>query len=222
MTPAAEKKRKIFVIDDHAVLRYGLSELISECPDLEMVGQAGSAEEALASFGTAVPDLAVLDITLPGMSGLELIKVLKDRHPAIQVLVLSMHDESIYAQRAIRAGARGYIMKQQAINEVVEAIRRVLDGDLYLSRAMSRRVLEVAFRSDIPVADSPVSTLTDRELEVFRLIGQWKGATEIAHRLKLSVKTVETYQAKLREKLGVRDASQLQNQALRWVQESGE
>jgi len=222
MKTAEKAKRRVFVVDDHAVLRYGLSELISGCPDLEICGQAGSAEEALASIGSASPDLAILDITLPGMSGLELIKTLKEKCPAVQILVLSMHDETIYARRAVRAGARGYIMKQRAINEVVDAVRRILDGDLYLSQAMSRHVLEAAFRSDNPVAESPVTRLTDRELEVFRLIGQWKGATEIAQRLKLSIKTVETYQAKLKEKLGLKDSTQLLYQALRWVHEPGE
>lgn len=219
---ANDGKRRVCIVDDHALLRFGLSELITQKSDLEVVGQAATAEEALSVIGSSSPHLVVLDITLGGMSGLEFIRVLKEKFPGLKILVLSMHDEEIYAERAIRAGAHGYVMKAQAINDVIDAIRRVLEGDIYLSRAMSRRVLEAAFRSNTPVTDSPVQRLTDRELEVFKMIGHWKGTTEIARDLNLSVKTIETYQSKLKEKLGVRDANQLLHQALRWVQETGE
>ena len=210
------------IVDDHAVLRYGLSELISGCPDLEMCGQAGSAEEALSSLGAASADLAVVDITLPGMSGLELLKILKEKWPALQILVMSMPDEGISAMRAIRAGARRDVMKQLAIHEVLDATRRVLDGDLYVSKALSRRVTEAVFRADLPVLETPVSRLSDREFQAFRSIGRWKGATEIAQQLQLSVKMVETDQAKPKGKLGLQDSSQLLHYASRWVHEAGE
>lgn len=217
---AAIAKRKIFIVDDHAILREGLGALLNQSSDLQVCGEAANAEEALERIDAAAPDLTVVDISLPGSGGLELIKTLKTRHPGLLILVLSMHDEMIYAERSIRAGARGYIMKAQAMSEVQTAIRQVLGGELYLSRKLSSELVQAALKSEAPRSDSPVERLSDRELEVFRMIGRWQGASDIARQLNLSIKTIETYQAKLKEKLGLKDSNQLLQYALRWVQEN--
>jgi DNA-binding NarL/FixJ family response regulator len=220
MSVPVSAKKKIFIVDDHAILREGLGELINRSPDLQICGEAAGAMEALERIESAAPDLTVVDLSLPGVGGLDLIKLLKTRHPKMPILVLSMHDESIYAERAVRAGARGYIMKQQAIGEVQSAIRQLLDGELYLSPKLSRLLAEAAIRSDTARSDSPINRLSDRELEVFRMIGRWQGPSDIARQLGLSVKTIETYQAKLKEKLGLKDSSQLFQHALKWIQEN--
>src|SRR6185295_3470618 len=167
---AAIAKRKIFIVDDHAILREGLGALLNQSSDLQVCGEAATAEEALQLIDAAAPDLTVVDISLPGSGGLELIKSLKARHPGLSILVLSMHDEMVYAERSIRAGARGYIMKAQAMSEVLTAIRQVLGGELYLSRKLSSELVEAALKSEAPRSDSPVERLSDRELEVFRMI----------------------------------------------------
>jgi DNA-binding NarL/FixJ family response regulator len=220
MPVTSAAKKKIFIVDDHAILREGLGALINQASDLQVCGEAASAEDALALVDTASPDLTVVDLSLPGEGGLELIKALKARRPSMLILVLSMHDEMIYAERSIRAGAGGYIMKQQAMSEVESAIRRVLAGELYLSKKLSSALLQAAIKSEVPRTGSPVEKLSDRELEVFRLIGRWQGTTEIARKLNLSIKTIETYQAKLKEKLGAKDSNQLLQAALKWVQEN--
>jgi DNA-binding NarL/FixJ family response regulator len=220
MTSTSAVKKKIFIIDDHAVMREGLGALINQSADLQVCGEAASAEEALEFVASAAPDLTVVDLSLPGEGGLELIKTLKSRHPSMPILVLSMHDEMIYGERAIRAGAGGYIMKQQAMREVESAIRRVLAGELYLSKKLSTTLLQAAIRAEAPRTGSPVERLSDRELEVFRMIGRWQGTTEIARKLNLSVKTIETYQAKLKEKLELKDSNQLVQFAVKWMQEN--
>lgn len=214
-------RKKIFIVDDHPVLRDGLTEMINRSPEARVCGEASSAEEALERIPAADPDLAIVDLSLPGMNGIDLVKALRSRIPSLQMLVLSMHDESLHAERAMRAGARGYIMKQQAAKEVLDAIRTVLSGDLYLSPKVSKQVLETAFQSGPARADSAVDTLSDREREVFRLIGKGHGATEIARQLGLNVKTIETYQSRMKEKLKARDAAHLYQLAQRWSQEYG-
>jgi len=217
--PTGNKKR-IFIVDDHVLLRDGLTELINRSNDLVICGEASSSEEAQEKIPAAAPDLTVVDLTLPGAGGLELIKILKARLPGMPLLVLSMHDEALYAERAIRAGARGYVMKLEATSEVENAIRHVLSGEIYLSPQLSTQLLEVAIKKDGGKAGSLVDRLSDREFEVFKLIGKWQRTSEIARRLQLSIKTIETYQAKLKEKLNLKDSNQLLQHALKWIQEN--
>jgi DNA-binding NarL/FixJ family response regulator len=212
------KRRTVFLVDDHAIVRNGLAELINQAPDLVVIGEASLAEEALEKIGASSPDIAIVDLTLGDMGGLELLKHLKAQHPELPVLVLSMHDESFYAERCLRAGARGYIMKKEAIEQVEHAVRQILDGKVYLSPRMSELFLLAVARGDADKIGSPVNLLSDRELEVFENIGRGLGASEIARKLHLSVKTIESYQAKLKEKLHLKDASQLFQTALHWTE----
>ena len=205
-------------MDDHAVVRNGLAELINQTSDLSICGEAASGEEALEKLGPAKPDVAIVDLVLGEMSGLELLKSLKTLHPDLPILVLSMHDESFYAERCLRAGAKGYIMKKEAIEQVESAVRTILAGKVYLSQKMSEQFLLAVTRGDTTRVVSPVNRLSDRELEVFECIGQGLGASEIAKKLRLSVKTIESYQAKLKEKLNLKDSSQLFQHALHWVE----
>jgi len=217
--PAASRaRRKVFLVDDHAVVRNGLAELLNHAPDLTVSGEASTAEEALEKILSAKPDIAIVDLTLGDMGGLELIKHLRTRLPELPVLVLSMHDESFYAERCLRAGARGYIMKKEAIEQVEHAVRQILDGKVYLSQAMSDQFLLAVARGDAAKVGSPVNLLSDRELEVFECIGRGLGASEVARKLRLSVKTIESYQAKLKEKLHLKDSSALFQHALHWVE----
>jgi len=217
----AEKseKRRILIVDDHAVLRDGLAEMINHSKELRVVGEASTAEEALKLIPECNPDLIIVDLSLEGeMSGMELVKTLKSKHPGIKTLVLSMHDESLYAARAIRAGEKGYIMKRQVAREVEVAIRTVLAGELYLSQKVSREILAATLDPDQPRSGAPENQLSDREQEVYSLIGKGLGATEISKKLGINVKTIETYQARIKEKLGLKDSTQLFQQANRWVQ----
>jgi DNA-binding NarL/FixJ family response regulator len=213
------KRRKVFLVDDHPVLRNGLTELINRSDDLLVCGEASTAEDGLRKISELKPDLAIVDLSLDGASGLELVKNLKIRLPETPVLVLSIHDESFYAERCLRAGARGYIMKQEAIEEVKSAIRQILGGKIYLSPRMSERLLEAVARGEAARSGSPLDRLSDRELEVFEMIGRGRATAEIAKKLHLSVKTIETYQAKLKEKLNLKDAAELMRHALRWVED---
>jgi len=215
---SGRRKRRVFLVDDHAVVRNGLTELINQTSDLTVCGEAASAEEALQKIRGAKPDVAIVDLVLAEMSGLELLKNLKADLPDLPILVLSMHDEAYYAERCLRAGAKGYIMKKEAIEQVENAVRTILDGKVYLSKAMSEQFLLAVTRGDPARVASPVNRLSDRELEVFEFIGQGLGASEIAKKLKLSVKTIESYQAKLKEKLNLKDSSQLFQHALHWVE----
>jgi DNA-binding NarL/FixJ family response regulator len=215
---AGRRKKKVFLVDDHAVVRNGLAELINQTSDLAICGEAASGEEALEKLRAAKPDVAIVDLVLGEMSGLELLKGLKAQHPDLPVLVLSMHDESFYAERCLRAGAKGYIMKKEAIEQVENAVRTILAGKVYLSQKMSEQFLLAVTRGDTHRVVSPVNRLSDRELEVFECIGQGLGASEIAKKLRLSVKTIESYQAKLKEKLNLKDSSQLFQHALHWVE----
>jgi DNA-binding NarL/FixJ family response regulator len=213
-------RRKVFLVDDHAVVRNGLAELINQAPDLVVCGEAATGEEALAKIEAAAPDLAIVDLSLGDMSGLDLLKRLKILYPSLPTLVLSMHDESFYAERCLRAGAKGYIMKKEAIEQVEQAARQILEGKVYVSAAMSDQFLRAVGQGDGGRIGSPVSRLTDRELQVFECIGQGLGASEIAKKLRLSVKTIESYQAKLKEKLRLKDTSQLFQHAIHWVERS--
>jgi DNA-binding NarL/FixJ family response regulator len=206
-------KTRVFLIDDHPGMRRGISACIAEEPDLVVCGQAGNAAEALLGIARTKPDVILTDISLPGRDGLDLIKEIRAREPHALVLVLSMHDESLYAERALRAGARGYVMKSAPTDELMDAIRRVRAGEVAIGRCVVGAIAAKVARNPRVASLSPVDCLSDRELEVFRLLGQGMPRRDIAEQLGLSVKTVETHRANIREKLGVRSASALRQQA---------
>jgi len=210
-------RKRIYLVDDHAVVRSGLAELLNQTDPFTVCGGSATAEEALQQIPRAKPDLVLVDLALERTSGLDLVKDLKIRMPQLPVLVLSMHDEAIYAERCLRAGAKGYVMKHEAIDELRAAIRKVLEGGIAVSPRMADRLLH-SFAQGGDRSESLEDRLSDRELEVYDLIGQGLGASEIARKLRLSVKTIETYQAKLKEKLGLKDSSELFRHALRWVE----
>ena len=213
-----KSKRTVFVIDDHPIVREGLTQLINREPDLTVCGTAEDIYEALKAMQTLKPDIALADISLKGADGIELIKNLKIRMPALPVLVLSIHDESIYAPRALRAGARGFIMKQEATENVLLALRRVLSGEIYLSKRMANKKLQQFVGAPGTAQKFSIDRLSDRELEVFRLIGQGHGTRRIAEELRLSVKTVESYREHIKEKMTLSDASELVQHAIQWLQ----
>jgi DNA-binding NarL/FixJ family response regulator len=209
-------KRRIFVVDDHPIVRQGLALLINREPDLEVCGDAEEAGSALQRIEELKPDLAVLDISLTGPDGLDLLKIIRARDPNLPVLILSMMDELLYAERALRAGANGYIMKQQATEKVLVAIRRILGGEIYVSERMANKMLHLFVGGSPGEQSSPVADLTDRELEVFRLIGDGHGTRQIADQLRLSIKTVESYQAHIKEKLSLKNGRELVQRAIQW------
>jgi DNA-binding NarL/FixJ family response regulator len=215
---SVKSKRAVFVIDDHPIVREGLTQLINREPDLTVCGTAEDIYEALKAMQTLKPDIALADISLKGADGIELIKNLKIRMPALPVLVLSIHDESIYAPRALRAGARGFIMKQEATENVLLALRRVLSGEIYLSKRMANKMLQQFVGAPGTAQKFSIDRLSDRELEVFRLIGQGHGTRRIAEELRLSVKTVESYREHIKEKMTLSDASELVQHAIQWLQ----
>jgi DNA-binding NarL/FixJ family response regulator len=214
-----KRKRTVFVIDDHPIVREGLARLINGEADLFVCGAAEDIYAALKSMEILKPDIAIADISLKGPDGIELIKHLKTRMPGLPVLVLSIHDESIYAPRALRAGARGYIMKQEATENVLVALRRVLSGEVYLSDRMANKMLQQFVGAGGTGVKFPVDRLSDRELEVFRLIGQGHGTRRIAEELHLSVKTVESYREHIKEKMTLGDASELVRYAIQWMEQ---
>jgi DNA-binding NarL/FixJ family response regulator len=216
-------KHRVFLVEDHPVMREGLALLINYQRDLEVCGQADSVPTALAQVPQARPDVLVVDISLgDGGSGLELLKDLARLHPELPALVLSSHDEALYAERALRAGARGYVMKQAETERVLEGIRTLLRGDIYASDAIRRRLMQRAIRGEAPVVGgSDIDQLSDRELEVFRLLGHGRGTKQIAADLSISVSTVETYRAHLKTKLNLTNSSELVRRAVEWVQENG-
>ena len=208
-------KCKVFLVDDHPIVRQGLALFIEREPDLMVCGEAEDANSALQAIRDAAPDFVILDISLNGPDGLELLKTLRMRYPNLPALVLSMHDESVYAERALRAGANGYIMKQEAADKVITAIRHILGGDVYLSDRLTKRMLQQFVNGSISPRD-PLAKLSDRELEVFRLIGAGHGTRQIADELHVSAKTVESYQAHIKEKLALRNARELVQHAVEW------
>jgi DNA-binding NarL/FixJ family response regulator len=215
---AKAAKHRIFLVDDHPVMREGLARLINCEPDLEICGGAGSAAAALAKIESLKPDLVIIDVSLTkGASGLELMKDLATRHARLPMLGLSTHDESLYAERVLRAGAKGYVMKQEPTETVMKAVRAILSGNLYLSKAMSDRLLRKMTRDNSAPAASDIEQLSDRELEVFRLLGQGRGTRQIADQLHLSVSTVESYRAHIKDKLRIQNAPELVRHAVEWV-----
>jgi DNA-binding NarL/FixJ family response regulator len=214
----AVKKVRILLVDDHPIMREGLTRVIEEAADLTVCAQAESIERALELIGTSQPDLVIVDIALGGQNGLELIKDVKVRYPKLPVLVHSMHEEQVYAQRSLRAGARGYLMKQEPAPKLLQAIRRVLAGEIYVSETTTRQMLQRLADSSSTKSVSPVERLSDRELEVFESLGQGRKTREIAHDLHLSIKTVQTYCEHLKEKLLLRDGTSLVRFAVQWVE----
>lgn len=206
------------VVDDHPTMREGLARVIDEAGDLVVCAQAGSIQGALELVESTQPDLVIVDITLRRQNGIELIKDLRIRHPKLPVLVHSMHDEQVYAQRSLRAGARGYLMKHEPPPELLRAIHQVLAGEIYLSAAMTRQMLHHVADSPFAKGISPVQRLSDRELQVFEKLGQGRRTKEIAADLRLSIKTVQTYCEHLKEKLQLKDATSLARFAVQWVE----
>ncbi len=211
------KVSRILIVDDHPVLRKGLRCLLSGAADLEVCGEAADTGAALTEVDATHPDLVLVDISLPGASGLELIKQLAARPTPPKMLVVSMHDESLFAERALRAGAMGYVNKEEAADTIVDAIRHVLKGKVYLSQQMTERMLLQVAHSEQPQAQSPVASLSDRELEVFEHIGHGLGTREIAEQLGLSVKTIETYRENIKRKLGLDTNTELIRRAVHWL-----
>jgi DNA-binding NarL/FixJ family response regulator len=214
---AENAPKRILLVDDHPVFRHGLSEFISRNSGLTVCGHADSAPHALAAMRELNPDFAIVDVSLPGTNGIELIKLMKAEQPRLSILVMSMHDESIYALRALKAGASGYIMKSEAINHVINAIHRVLEGKIFVSPRFSEQLIFKAIQSLDSGVGSSIDLLTDRELEVLELLGRGKGTRAIANSLHLSVKTIETHRAHIKEKLSLRDSNELTKFAVEWV-----
>jgi DNA-binding NarL/FixJ family response regulator len=207
---------KILVVDDHPIVRQGLARLIDEEPDLDVYAQAEEAHEAMSIIKQRKPDLVIVDISLKETSGLELIKDIKATYPNLPILALSMHDESLYAERSLRAGARGYVMKTEATAKVVDAIRKILSGRIYVSDNVAGKMMNKIVGGGPNVGASAIDKLSDRELEVFSLIGQGYSTRKIAQRLHLSIKTIETYRAHIKEKLNLADSTELLQYAIRW------
>jgi DNA-binding NarL/FixJ family response regulator len=211
------RKKTVFVVDDHPIVRRGLALLINQEPDLAVCGDADEMHSALTAIASLKPDILILDISLNGPDGLEILKNVRLSAPHLPVLILSMHDESLYAERALRAGANGYVMKQEATDNVLTALRRILSGEIYVSKKIANSMLQHYIRGSNPPEYSSVAELTDRELEVFRLIGEGNGTRQIADSLHLSVKTVESYQAHIKDKLSLRSARELVQHAVEWT-----
>ena len=219
MTITADKTKKtIFLVDDHPLVREWLTNLIHQQPDLMVCGEAETGPQARQAIAALKPDVAIVDISLKDSSGIELIKDLKQCYPGVAVLVLSMHEESHYAERTLRAGARGYIMKREITKKVITAIRQVLEGKLYMSESLAATMAAHFVASTVRVTGtgSPVEQLSDRELEVFELLGDGRGTRQIAQALGVSIKTIQAYCARIKDKLNLASATELLREAVRW------
>jgi DNA-binding NarL/FixJ family response regulator len=213
--------KRILLVDDHPMVRERLAEAIHREPDLTVCGEAEDRFQALEKITATKPDLAIVDLTLKRSNGMELIKDIRAQSPAIPILVLSMHDELLYAERVIRAGARGYITKQEATRKIMLAIRRVLAGEIYLSEKMSAQIATAALGAARTKPGLPLDALSDRELSVFEMLGHGHSTRQIAETLNLDMRTIETYRARIKEKLKLKDANDLLQHAIRWVQSEG-
>lgn len=213
------KKSKIAIIDDHPLVRRGLKSLIEDDLDLEMCGEASTIGGALKVIEESQPDLAVIDISLEDGNGLELVKQVKALHGSLKILVSSMHDESLFAERSLRAGARGYVQKNEATDEVIHAIHRVLSGKVYLSADMADRMLESLTDVESDAEKTPVERLSDRELEVLELVGRGLTASQIGEQLNLSVKTIESYKEHIKHKLNLTNSAEVTRYAVQWFME---
>lgn len=220
MSKAQLEKSRILIVDDHPLFREGLQQMIDRNPDLTVCGEAADAIEALRAIEDRKPDLVLVDISLGGSSGIDLIKNIKGKYDDLPVLVISMHDESLYAERALRAGAMGYVMKHEPAKTVKAAISKVLGGDIYLSEKMSGSMLSKLMGGKGAQPASPVETLSDRELEVFGMLGQGKGTRLIAEELNLTIPTIHSFRARIKEKLQLKTATEVMLHAIQWVRES--
>ena len=211
-------KARILIVDDHVIVRQGIAQLVNREPDLDVCQEAGDADSAIAVLRETKVDLAIVDISLPGTSGIELVKLMRDAQPQLPVLVMSMHDEALYSDRAFRAGAKGYVMKQEATEKLLAAIRKILNGGVYVSDRMQTVMVQRFLNSGVDETVSFIDNLTDREFEILRMIGQGLTVAEIADKLGRSAKTVEAHRANLREKLGLKRAAELARFATQWVE----
>jgi DNA-binding NarL/FixJ family response regulator len=216
---STEKKISVFIVDDHPLVRQGLAQVINAETDMMVCGEAEDAPKALHAVNAKDPDLVIVDISLRGNNGLELIKNIKALKHNLPILVFSMHDETVYAQRALRAGARAYVMKQESADKLVTAIRRIMSGDIYVSNRVADQVLHQLVNGSSDPGGSPVDRLSDRELEVIQLIGRGLSTREIASSLNLSVKTIESHRAHIKEKLNLRNATELVQFSVQWVEQ---
>lgn len=213
-----QHKKRIILVDDHPILRKGMQDIINAELDFEVVGQFESAEQMINDYEKLDPDLVIIDISLPGMNGVELVKHLYARDPDLKNMVVSRHDESLYAERVLRAGAKGYIMKHEASDIIIKAIRKVLNGRIYVSDEISEKMLLNMATGNKDAIESPMEVLSDRELEVFELTGKGNSTRHIADKLHLSVKTVESYRARIKTKLNLENATELMRHAVKWVE----
>ncbi len=213
-----DNRARILVVEDHAVVRYGITQLINKSGDLVVCGEEEDARNALDAISRLKPDLVIADISLKESSGLELIRNIKAQYPKLPILVISAHDEAVYGEIAFRAGASGYLMKEAAVDKVLLAIRRVLRGEIYVSDALASKLLQRQLTGRAEAAASPLKTLSDRELEVLQLVGQWKSTRQIAAELHLSVKTVEYYKEQIKKKLNLKGAAALTRFATTWLE----
>lgn len=216
-------RKRVLILDDHPIMRLGMAQLIDAESDMVVCGQTGTVREAMALLQQTEPDILLTDLSLPDKHGLELIKDMQTLHPACLILVLSMHDESLYAERALRAGARGYLMKATAADHLIKAIHKVLSGGIYLSEDMSGAMLQAFTRrpGSAPKV-SLIQSLSDRELEVFQLIGEGLGSRQIADKLHISIRTVDAHRARIKDKLQLADATALMRHAVTWVESRGQ
>jgi len=216
--PGPTGKKAILIVDDHPVLRRGLASLIESEPDLAVCGEVATCGAALRAIRETLPDLVIVDLALEASDGLELVKEMKARHPDIPALVLSMHDESVYAERSLRAGALGYVTKQQLDDTVLVAIRRLLAGETYMSGQLEARLAAKFVAGRTVATDSPLDALSDRELQVFRLIGQGRSTRQVADTVHLSIKTIESHREHIKQKLRLDSAAELAHRATQWVE----
>jgi DNA-binding NarL/FixJ family response regulator len=216
MKEIVARPRKVFIVDDHPIVRQGLNQLINHEPDLRVCGEAAGVREARATIGIAAPDVVIVDLSLRDSDGLELIKDIRSKYRDLPVLVLSMHDESIYAERLLSAGANGYIMKQAAADQLLVALRRVLGGGIYVSESVGASMIERFAASGVRHRSDPIERLSNRELQVLNLIGRGKGTRQIADDLNLSVKTVESHRQRIKKKLSLATSPQLVQFAVNW------
>jgi DNA-binding NarL/FixJ family response regulator len=210
-------KSRILIVDDHPIVREGIETILNHEQDLEVCGQAEDAFGALSAIAERQPDIALVDISLKRSDGIELTKMIKAQYPELSVIVLSVHDESVYAERVLLAGAKGYLMKEVAAEHIVKAVRTVLRGEIYVSDAIAKKFMHIIAGDKAGIAKTAIEHLSDRELETFRLIGEGYSVSKIAGQLHLSVKTVETYRSRIKEKLGLDDASQLLQYSIHWA-----
>ncbi len=219
--PSKESPHTILIVDDHSIVRHGLVSLLAREKDFSVIGEAGSYEEAMEALARRAPDLMIVDITLKDRSGLDVIRAAREKYPHTRSLVLSMHDESDYAEKALKAGAQGYVMKENADEVIVDALRTVVQGEIFVSTETAARMLQRYLKKDEAPPEYGVEALTERELEVFQCIGQGMSSRKIAEKLGLSDRTVEVHRAHIKRKLRCEDGAQVLREAVRWVEGQG-